>query len=166
MPTPIGHALAGLAIAAAGGHGQPSKRDAAFLVLCATAPDLDLLLRWADGANHHRGASHSIGAACVVALAVFWLRRLGLKTPDGWLAGLAWTSHVALDYLGVDTAPPLGEMALWPVSDAFYISPVALFYDVPRSFTEAAIRHNLLAVGIEVLVLLPVVALCWRRPPR
>ena len=164
MPSPIGHALAGIAIAGACGRAEASRRDIGFLVLCATAPDLDLLLRWVDGANHHRGPSHSLGAALILAIAVFLLRRFGLKTPSGWLAGLAWASHVALDYVGVDTSPPFGEMALWPVSDGFYIAPVFLFYDVPRSFTEAAIRHNLLAVGIEILVLLPVAALGWRRP--
>jgi hypothetical protein len=75
--------------------------------------------------------------------------------------GGAWASHVALDYLGVDTSPPFGEMALWPFSHAFHISPVSVFYDIPRSFTADAIRHNLVAVAIEVAVLAPVAWLAW-----
>ena len=77
--------------------------------------------------------------------------------------GGAWASHVALDYLGLDTSPPSGEMALWPLSMGFYASPVPIFYDIPRSFSIGAIRHNLLAVTIEVVVLAPVAFLCWSR---
>jgi len=162
MPTPIGHALAGIAIAgAARGAGMPG-RHVAILAFCASAPDLDLALRLIDGVNHHRGASHSLGAAVLVFLATLLLRRMGLRLPGAALMGAAWASHVALDYLGVDTSPPFGEMALWPFSDAFYISPVSVFLDIPRSFSAAAIRHNLVAVAIEVAVLGPVAWLCWR----
>lgn len=160
MPTPIGHALAGIAVAGAA-RSRLAPRQVAILAFCAAAPDLDLVLRLIDGLNHHRGPSHSVGAAVLASLVAWMLRRAGLGLPGPFLVGFAWTSHVALDYLGLDTSPPAGVMALWPFSDAFYISPVSIFYDIPRSFSPAAIRHNLLAVAIEVLVLAPVAWLAW-----
>jgi inner membrane protein len=162
MPTPIGHALAGLAVAGIGGGTRLPRRDTAVLVLCACAPDLDLILRLVDGVNHHRGATHSLAAAAFAGLMAHLLGRLGARIPSPWLVGAAWASHVVLDYLGLDTSPPAGEMALWPFSEAFFISPVSLFYDIPRSFTPAAIRHNLMAVTFEVMVLGPLAWFCWR----
>ncbi len=75
----------------------------------------------------------------------------------------AWASHVVLDYFGIDTNPPFGEMALWPFTTGFFISPLPLFYDVSRSFTSETIRHNLVAGLIELAVLVPVTLVCWRR---
>jgi len=163
MPTPIGHALAGLAVAGYGRKSDSSARHVAILAFCAAAPDLDLILRLVDGLSHHRGASHSFGAALLAGVAAFLLRRAGVDLPSSGLVSAAWGSHVALDYLGLDTSPPFGEMALWPVSSAFYVSPVSLFYDIPRSFAAEAIRHNLIAVLIEVVVLAPLAVLSWRR---
>jgi len=138
----------------------------ALLVFCATAPDLDLLLRLVDGVNHHRGPSHSLGAALIAAAAALALRRSGLGAPGAIAAGAAWASHVLLDFLGRDTTPPFGEMALWPLSEAFFISPVSVFLDIPRSFTAEAIRHNLFAAALEIAILGPIAALCWRRAKR
>jgi inner membrane protein len=133
------------------------------LAACAVAPDLDLLLRFIDGVNHHRGPSHSLGMALLVAILGLAMGRLGFGVPGGLAMGAAWASHVLLDYLGIDTVAPYGEMALWPLSREFFIAPVPFFYDVPRSFSPEAIRHNLIAVAIEVIVLAPVAWLCWPR---
>lgn len=162
MPTPIGHALAGLAVAGAGRASRLSGRQVAILAFCAAAPDLDLFLRVIDGVNHHRGPSHSFAMAALVGLGTVFLRRAGLGLPGPALMGAAWASHVVLDYFGLDTSPPVGEMALWPFSDAFHASPVSIFYDIPRSFSAAANRHNLMAVAIEMAVLGPLAWLCWR----
>lgn len=162
MPTPIGHALAGIAVAGAGRASAMSGRQVAILAFCAAAPDLDLLLRLIDGVNHHRGPSHSFAMAALVALTTLLLRRAGLGLPGAVSIGAAWASHVVLDYFGLDTSPPVGEMALWPFSDGFFASPVPVFYDIPRSFSAAAIRHNLMAVAIETAVLGPLAWLCWR----
>ena len=163
MPTPIGHALAGVAVAGIGRGLAIPPRHVAILALCAAAPDLDLALRLFDGVNHHRGASHSLAAALIVGFAAFLLRKTGFDLPSAASMGGAWASHVALDYLGLDTSPPSGEMALWPLSMGFYASPVPIFYDIPRSFSLGAIRHNLLAVAIEIAILGPVAFLCWSR---
>ena len=165
MPTPIGHALAGLAVAGASrkaGDRIPASH-VAILMFCAVAPDLDLALRLLDGVNHHRGPSHSLGAAVLAGMAGLLVRRLGADLPSAWAISSAWASHVLLDYLGLDTSPPIGEMALWPVSGAFFASPVSVFYDIPRSFSGWAIRHNALAVAIELAVLAPLTLICWGR---
>ncbi len=64
------------------------------------APDLDLLF------HDHRGPAHSLGAAILVALAMSLLTR---NLRWGLAAGLAWTSHVILDWLGNDSSPPIGH---------------------------------------------------------
>jgi membrane-bound metal-dependent hydrolase YbcI (DUF457 family) len=168
MPTPIGHALAGLAVAGVGRRFKPlTTPQVAWLAALACAPDLDLTLRFVDGLNHHRGPSHSLGAALIAGLAVWGMRRLGIGSlPGGLAAAAAWGSHVLLDFAGLDTSPPFGVMALWPLSDGFYISSVPVFFDIPRSFSAAAIRHNLVAVAIEVLVLAPTTWICWRNHRR
>ena len=165
MPTPIGHALAGLVVSSfsirrSGPTVSPLR--AGVLVFCAVAPDLDLLLRLVDGANHHRGASHSLGMAALAGLAGSLLGRFAAGMPSGLAISAAWASHVLLDYLGLDTSPPAGEMALWPLSTDFYISPVALFYDVRRAFSLGALSHNAIAAAIELVVMLPILAMCWR----
>jgi inner membrane protein len=167
MPTPIGHALAGLAVAGLfrPRNAAPPASHVAVMVFCAVAPDLDLALRFVDGVNHHRGATHSIAAAGLAGGAAFVLGRLGPgMLPGGLAVAAAWVSHVVLDYLGVDSSPPSGEMALWPFSDGFFVSPVALFYDVRRSFSAPAIQHNLIAVAAELLVMAPIVMLAWGVP--
>jgi membrane-bound metal-dependent hydrolase YbcI (DUF457 family) len=165
VPTPIGHALAGLAVAGMAGR---SKRleplDVAALVACAIAPDVDLVLNLFDVANHHRGGSHSIGAVAVAGLVFAMARRAGLVRAGGIAAAAAWATHLLLDYFGLDTSPPMGVMALWPFSNAFYVSPIPVFYDVPRVFTVAATIHNLKALAIELLIMGPIAWMCWRRP--
>ena len=91
------------------------------------------------------------------------LRRRGFDLPGGASLAAAWVSHVVLDYFGIDTNPPFGEMALWPITADFFIAPWPLFYDVSRAFTAEAVRHNMIAVLIELAVLLPVTLVCWRR---
>ena len=44
----------------------------------------------------------------------------------------AVASHVLLDWLGSDTTPPLGVMALWPFTSDFYQSPFFLFMAISR----------------------------------
>jgi inner membrane protein len=166
MPTPIGHVLAGIAVAGLSrrSEGVVPSSQIAVLAFCAAAPDLDLILRLVDGANHHRGPSHSLGVALSVGVLALLLRRAGLRLPSGASVAAAWGSHVALDYLGRDTSPPAGVMALWPFSSDFLISPFAIFLDIPRSFSAAAILHNLGAVAIEMAILAPIAWLAWGRP--
>jgi inner membrane protein len=167
MPTPIGHALAGVAVAGLFRRRAVSMPPSHLgaLVFCAVAPDLDLVLRFVDGINHHRGATHSIAAAGLAGITAIALGPLGPgRLPGGLAVAAAWFSHVVLDFLGVDTSPPSGEMALWPFSESFFVSPVAVFYDVRRAFSTSAIQHNIIAGVAELLVMVPIAMLAWGIP--
>ena len=76
--------------------------------------------------------------------------------------GLAWSTHVLLDYLNVDTHPPIGILALWPLSAAYFKFPWPIFLDVGRTLDLGTMRHNALAAAWECVVLLPALAWAWR----
>jgi membrane-bound metal-dependent hydrolase YbcI (DUF457 family) len=173
VPSPLGHALFALSL-----HSLTARDDqeasslsrAAVFVGAAVVPDLDLLLRFVDGRNHHQAESHSVGCALIAALFAWALARLwhrGDAARTGLAAGLGWLSHVALDYLGKDTHPPIGLMAWWPLSSGHFKFPWPLFMDIGRTLDWSTMRHNAVAVAWEALLLAPLLGLCWRwRPSR
>jgi membrane-bound metal-dependent hydrolase YbcI (DUF457 family) len=122
------------------------------------APDLDLL------AGLHSMYTHSVGAAALVAAIAFIVRR---PRSARWAlaCGAALASHILLDWLGSDTTPPIGIMALWPFSTAFYQSPFWIFPAVSRRFGEwSFLTQNLRAVVKELVILLPITAgIAWVR---
>jgi len=169
MPSPVGHALAGLTIHALAARERGDLFDlrrAGIVVAAALAPDLDLLARFIDGRNHHQAESHSIGftvmAAAAVCLLAVW-RRWPRPPVLALLAGAGWTSHLLLDYLGKDTNPPIGIMALWPATSVYFKFPWPLFSDIGRTLAWETIRHDAAAVAWETLLLLPLLLVCWRR---
>ncbi len=160
MPSPIGHALGGLIIHAAGAD----RRDLqdwpriALVVAAACAPDLDLLLRFAAFGQRHRAESHSLGAALASGILAAWMARtLRYPRPSGLgvLVALGWASHVLLDLFGSDSQPPLGLMALWPGSDAYFKAPLVLFLDIGRTLRASTVWQNAVAAAWEVVLLLP-----------
>ncbi len=177
MPTPFGHALAGLTVAWTLLPGSaPGPRDGwsrwripAACAALAVAPDLDILV------TTHRAAWHSLASALVVS-GMAW----GLLTSAGGAAsalrarlaiacGAVWASHVALDWLGKDGSAPFGVMALWPVSRDYVISGLEVFAEVSRRYWEPSqfVWGNLAAVARELLILGPIAALAYwnrRRP--
>ena len=162
MPTPIGHALAGVA---AGWAATTPREDrpglwtqAAIFAAVAAAPDLDLLV------HLHRGETHSLGAAVIVASVAAALRWPVAGTRMRiWLAIFAaYTTHPLLDALALDRAPPLGIMAFWPVSYAYVQSGAEVFAPVSRSWWVAGFyTHNIAAAAREVAILTPVCLLVW-----
>lgn len=137
------------------------------LGLCAAAavlPDIDFL--W----GRHSMETHSLGAAILAGLAVLaWTR--GRERRLALLVALAWASHVLFDWLGSDTTPPLGVMALWPFTSEFYFAHAYVFEAISRrTYRPDFWRHNAYAVATEVLFLAPIAALAaWlrvRRPRR
>lgn len=120
-------------------------------VAAAVAPDLDFA--W----GRHNMETHSLAAAVVAGLAVFaWKRNARLAVA----VTLAWVSHVLFDWLGSDTTPPLGVMALWPFSSEYYFSNAFFFEAISRRYwLDNFISHNLWAVAREILILGPVLAL-------
>ncbi len=172
MPSPIGHALGGAlfgGLAAPGPAaaadrrgwlraGAPWWRPALVLGVVGTLPDLDLLL------GVHSRYTHSLGAALLAGLVGWWLS--GRRLRWGLSFAAAYGSHVLFDWLGADTTPPIGVMALWPFSQGFYQSSLSLFPAITRRYWLAGFwAHNLRAVAWELLLLGPpaVVVWWWRR---
>ena len=172
MPSPIGHALGGIAA----GWGSVPRRDvaaAAILSAVASVPDLDLLF------HSHRGESHSVGAA-VLAGVITWsafapaalppsrLRRFGgtsRRDAARWAAAVAlvWGSHILLDWMSNDTRPPFGVMALWPFTTEYYKAPIEIFPPVSRRYWESRFWiYNLRAATVELVILAPLAALVVR----
>ena len=180
MPSPIGHALGGIAVA----WGVVPRRNwnaAVVLAAVALAPDLDLLV------GDHRGISHSLGAAVVagalasVAAALrkgvrpgsdpFSTPREGVRPGSdpffaarwGAAVALAWTSHVFLDWLSNDTRPPIGVMALWPVTRDYYKAAIEIFPPVSRRWGDTRFwQHNIYAAVVELVLMVPLTFLALR----
>lgn len=169
MPTPYGHALAGGILYFLLNRGAPRRADAGRIFLyagLAAAADLDLLLDLCVGepGRFHHGISHSLGMAALVGLGA---AVIAWKRGPSYLAVFAaafslYASHVLMDYLAVDTREPFGLMALWPLSDAYYLSPTPVFLDVWRwPVSSEMVRHNILAVVRETIILFPPLAVLF-----
>jgi membrane-bound metal-dependent hydrolase YbcI (DUF457 family) len=176
MPSPVGHALAGLSVAWAsdlisGGPARPAaSRTARWLdhaggwlpvtaALLGAAPDLDLFV------GVHRTATHSLTAALLVGIAAAAVaRQKNLPAARiGIVCALAWGSHLLLDWLGVDTMTPRGIQLLWPFSRSFFISGWDLFAGTQRiqMLTSRAMRQNAMAISREVAVFTPILFALW-----
>jgi inner membrane protein len=164
MPSPIGHALGGAAVALIADlwPGRPVGR-LRFPLTCAAlaaVPDVDLLLPIA-----HRTMTHSLGAVAfmtIIAAAV-----TGKVTEGRWritlACGAAYTSHLLLDWLQADPRAPYGIQALWPLSSTWFISGWNVFRATERRhiLEWASMRSNFLAVVQEIAILGPVVLALW-----
>ena len=160
MPSPIGHALGGIAVGA-----LVARRSGwGLLAACAVAgalPDIDFLLPM-----RHRGTSHSLGAAVLVGLVASVLSRRTAYSPalTGLAVGLAYASHALLDWLGADSSTPRGLMALWPVSSGYYISGLDVFNSVDRRYwLQGFWTRNTVTVLRELALLGPLAALSMYR---
>jgi membrane-bound metal-dependent hydrolase YbcI (DUF457 family) len=121
----------------------------------ACAPDLDLLI------GRHSQETHSVGAAAIVTVALFaWTRQPMLALAGG----AAYASHLLFDWMGTDTSPPLGIMALWPFSREHYIAPVPLLEPVSRRYWLPGFwMHNMRVALSELVIFGSLVALVWWR---
>jgi membrane-bound metal-dependent hydrolase YbcI (DUF457 family) len=168
MPSPIGHGLAGLAIAFASEpatqQSGPSvtrlSRFALVGALVAALPDADLLY-----SPIHRGVSHSVGATVMLMIVTAGV--------TGWVTGrIQWrwvlfvgaahASHIVMDWMGVDRYDPAGIEALWPFSRRFYISGWDVFPPTERRlFLPGALTTNLRALVAEVGIMAPIAVLTF-----
>ncbi|MBI3400093.1 MAG: metal-dependent hydrolase [Acidobacteria bacterium] len=177
MPSPIGHALAGVAAAwtadlvpgrrawrAAPAASSLYERAGGGLTLAcaalAVAPDLDLLF------GGHRTVTHSIGALIFVALfAAAMAANAGLPIARvALMCAAAYGSHLLLDWLGADARPPFGIQALWPFDRGWYISSLAVFRKTVRFLfpPDVVVRENAWTIAREIAILGPIVAALWR----
>ena len=177
MPSPLGHSLVGYIV-------FRSTTDSAGLgrswfglcILAANAPDLDFLpgLLLGEPNRYHHRITHSVGFAVLVALAFafvvkFW-KRVSFTKHFTLLFGL-YSSHLALDYLSLDTSPPHGIPVFWPLSTQYFVAPHALFMDIHRDsstlsfFGSLFVLHNLWAICIELALCLPLIVLAsvWKK---
>jgi hypothetical protein len=142
-----------------------SRRRAAVTVGAALAPDLDFGWRLLDGVNHHQAQGHSLGVGLGLA-ALVTLVAAASGVPRAWGLGLAaaagWSSHLLHDLLNVDTSPPIGLMALWPFTDAYFKSPWPVFLDIGRTLNWRTVRHDIVAVAWELAILCPLLIAAWR----
>jgi membrane-bound metal-dependent hydrolase YbcI (DUF457 family) len=152
MPSPLGHALGGLAV----GLAAAPPRDRSLIVLCAAAaclPDIDFA--W----GRHNMETHSFGFALLLGAAVLawqYSARAALATAA------AVGTHVLFDWLGSDDSPPLGVMALWPFTSQFYFAEAYVFEAISRRYWRPGfIEHNLLAVVREIAILGPVLGAAY-----
>ena len=167
MPSPVGHTLGGLIVGLVGGRDSEvgNRRTLVWCAAAAVLPDLDFL--W----GRHNMETHSLGAAVLAGLAVLaWTR--GRSGRLAILVTLAWASHVLFDWLGSDDTPPLGVMALWPLTSKFYFAYAYVFEAISRrTWLPNFWSHNVRAVAWEIAMLAPLAALAgwargwtWRRP--
>lgn len=154
MPSPIGHALAGVTIAFVA---QP--RHVLLCVFAAMAADLDIL--W----GAHRTWTHSLGATAGVAAIAFAIARARRSAafPIALAIAAAYGSHLLLDWLGRDSRPPQGIMLWWPVSTTYYVSGLDIFTEISRRYwlPEQLIVGNLKSIAREVVILGPLAFLAW-----
>jgi membrane-bound metal-dependent hydrolase YbcI (DUF457 family) len=162
MPSPIGHALGGIAAGAAV-SGHVGWGTLFLFAVIGALPDADFLLP-----IPHRGPTHSIASAILV-FGVAW-PVLAWRRPPAWrrrsavrlalAIGAAWGSHTLLDWLGADSSTPQGVMALWPWTTTYYVSGLEVFDNISRRYWLSGFwRHNALAVMREVMILTPAASL-------
>jgi hypothetical protein len=97
----------------------------------------------------------------------------GAATPahaHRWTAafacGAAYATHPLLDWMGNDTTPPIGIMALWPFTSEYYESNLHFFMAITRRYWLPGFwTHNLIAMFREIGTLVPLAVLVyfWRR---
>jgi membrane-bound metal-dependent hydrolase YbcI (DUF457 family) len=175
MPSPVGHALAGVAAAWLIGGRLPHGVHGTFVLpfsrrtpapsidltgrtmeivlfgAAAIAPDLDLLF------GTHSTYTHSVGAVLIVfvlTMAVAGVRQWRIALG----VAAAWGSHILLDWFGSDTSPPIGIMALWPFDSGYYQSSLSIFAAISRRYwlPEQFIWGNVCAAVREVVILAPI----------
>jgi membrane-bound metal-dependent hydrolase YbcI (DUF457 family) len=177
MPSPIGHALAGIAVAwgadlfPGNRAWRTASRTAAWYaragngltlacVALAVAPDLDLFFR-----GFHRSITHSFVSVGVVA-AVAGLAAARARLPVARIACMcagAWATHMLLDWLAADPSSPKGIQALWPFNDTWFISEWEIFPGTERRriFSASSIRLNLATLVRELALMMPLVLGLW-----
>tara|TARA_B100000029_G_scaffold351850_1_gene344339 strand:+ start:161 stop:754 length:594 start_codon:yes stop_codon:yes gene_type:complete len=172
MPTPIGHALGGIAAGylvsgvfacarscAKRYSGTPAAPSSTNLVVGAVTlacmgmlPDIDFVFA------AHREFTHSVGAtAAVMVVAAALSRWRYVELPCA--VGAAYASHIGLDWLAADSSFPAGLMALWPFTTDYYLSSYDyfLFLNVCRQIGEIQCwMNNGFALLRELTILVPV----------
>ena len=172
MPSPLGHALAGLTVGWLADSDPPATghrlRDALtpLAVSCAALavlPDADLLVF-----DWHRTATHSVTAtAFIFIVLLIVLRRVTGKVTRAtfFLCGVlaaAHATHLLLDWLAMDPHPPSGIQLLWPFSGRFFVSGLDIFPGTERRLLmPGALIVNAHSIMWELLFMGPITTAAW-----
>ncbi|MEE9447193.1 MAG: metal-dependent hydrolase [Arenicellales bacterium] len=182
MTSPVGHSLGGYIFAGRPLHLAPVTLKSRIMgllliIFAANAPDLDFLygaIRGDFNAYHHQ-ASHSLMAILIFSLGVWALSKTWKTFPAyaTLMAGLAYASHIALDYITKDTAAPFGMQLYWPFSQRYHMASQPLFERIMHGGSQDNLwealpsifsMHNLTAIGVELLLLGPLALFVfWKR---
>lgn len=178
MPSAISHAAPALALIPVFHRPGTPRRLWVLGVLCAIAPDLDVVA-FAAGIPYehplgHRGLWHSVPFAAVVAgvvtIAAFPKARAGFSRLRAWFyLFLAMASHGLLDTF---TNGGLGVALLGPFDSTRYFAPFR-----PIEVSPLCVRAFFSARGASILVnelvwvwipfgLLAAALIVWRSPSR
>lgn len=171
MASPVGHALVAiLAGRMREARSVPTWRWFALASLATIAPDLDFVpgALIGDVNRFHHGISHSLGAALLFGLIVStFTRRARLRI--GFAAGALYASHLVLDYLTIDSKPPVGQPLLWPISSTHFAMQAPVLMGIRHNadsgwwgfVIDVLSTHNLRAALREVLLIAPLVMFVW-----
>lgn len=158
----ITHTLAGLALSRAG-LGRTTAGATAALVIGSNLPDIDIVFRAFGTAaflDHHRGFSHSIFAAPLLALVLaLGLRAYvrGARLLPLFLCGLTGV----LGHIFIDLWTNYGTRALSPLSHTWYawdlvfiVDPLVwlLLLGAVLLFHRSALSPQIAAVGLGLLM--------------
>jgi membrane-bound metal-dependent hydrolase YbcI (DUF457 family) len=163
--TPIGHALAGLALYSFS-NVSSKKRWVIFCIVLffAVFPDIDFLFGFivGDADKYHHQFTHSFLFVAIIgvvaALVIDNINIMNFKRSALLFISVG-ISHVFLDMLCIDTSAPFGVPIFWPFSEKYYISPILIFSDVDRVFNPGIFFqsliswHNLKTILIEIIIL-------------
>jgi membrane-bound metal-dependent hydrolase YbcI (DUF457 family) len=171
MATPVGHALAGCAMALCAWPRLTAPRLAGAVVL-SNLPDLDLLAGLAvpgKGGWHHAG-THSLAFAAAVSVCFLLVGVIQDRRGLGWawpaLGAALVLAHIGVDLVTLDVTPPIGLRLFWPFDGSWVSVPFHLFDRVPRSplgWPLVGIWMRLALEECAVLAWPLALALAWRR---
>ncbi|VEP11912.1 conserved membrane hypothetical protein [Hyella patelloides LEGE 07179] len=155
MPSPIAHSVSGYLLA----KFLPLKKIkfpyshtwywlTFYPVLIAILADFDFIPQIITGKNFHRGLTHSLMFALLIslilALPFSYLWKYSYRAIF-WSNFLLYCSHLLLDFF---TAGGKGMELLWPFTDVFLKSPIAIFPAINHSEGLWELSH-LKAIAFE-----------------
>jgi hypothetical protein len=180
VSSPIAHSLVGLALGRTIGPRGVRQNPGWYLyaALAANVADFDFLAGAALGDVNllHRGASHSLLAACAFgAVSTLLARPLGKSMRDMFVAGtILYASHLLIDLFCGLPGMSAGMPLTWPISDHMFRSPwqplLGIWHggphDDPRQVLDLLFsRANLTAILRELAIFLPIAAWAWWAMP-
>ncbi|MFQ5456671.1 MAG: metal-dependent hydrolase [Nitrospirota bacterium] len=170
MPSPIAHAVSGYAISrllppkqpiVTGQDDNKEKIYIAYCILLANLPDFDFIPQLLTGQRYHHGFTHSLIFTIGISMTLGLLSNSILETQgfkqSFFLTLIIYGSHLLMDFF---TAGGKGMQLLWPFSDGFFISPIAIF---PGVYYSKGLFHysHLIFIGFELVYSVILLRILW-----